>query len=726
MEQFKKNLGKVSITPEGVWDRHKSFDKLSVVYDNISRHAFLSKTNVPAGVDINDSRYWMPLNVSGYSDSNFIIFSDKDENLQIKGYTLEEAIKAVSPVGRKPGCVISFYNNNIGRADLQGRWEVWQFNSVNIYEWENTNKWADIYTNYDKFFGWFANLEDLIESHPYPEVGCYAYVGEVLKEAVVYRCDKTGEWINTEIIVKDYTTINIDGNITIGDNGNWWCNGRDTGFPVNLKGDPGDTPIFRNNNNQIEYSFDNVQWNPISDKIAAWFKWNNENIIQISRDGQSWTNLSSPFEVNIRMSGYVSSTDELPTNVPVGTLYGVKDRTYTHDNPKYRVYVYTNDGWIDNGLFYGISVGIVQTIGESTDKVMSQHAVTLELESIKKGNSIEDKAISWNKLSDEVKEAIEKDEGITEIVDGSVTTSKIKDGAVTSDKLDDSSVTTNKLYDSSVTSSKINASAVTTDKIENSAITSAKIADSSIIESKINTDAVTTSKIADGAVNSNKIKDGAITSDKLANGAITSDKLPNGVITEDKIADGAITAEKVSGLIISGDKLSNGSITSDKLANDAITPEKISNDAVTTSKIKDAAITTDKVTDSAITSAKIANDAITSDKIKNGNVSTGKLADGSVTETKIADGAVTVNKVADGAITSAKLTDAAVTGIKIANDVITATKLVDGAITYAKLEQKVKDILMAASLHAIQPMTQEEFDNLVSPLEGAIYGIYED
>ena len=144
MQQYRKNLGKVSMTPEGVWNRDKSFEKLSIVYEEITEHAYISKQDVPSGVDLNDARYWMPLNVSGYSDSNFISFADIDENGQIKTFTLEEAIKSIKDVGRKPGCIISFYNNNIDKLDLDGRWEIWQFNGINVYDWEKVENWTNI------------------------------------------------------------------------------------------------------------------------------------------------------------------------------------------------------------------------------------------------------------------------------------------------------------------------------------------------------------------------------------------------------------------------------------------------------------------------------------------------------------------------------------------------------------------------------------------------------
>lgn len=424
MQQFRKNLGKVSLTAEGVWDIESKYGVLSIVYDENTQHGFISKQPVPIGIDLYNSEYWMPLNVSGYADSNIIILNKKTSDASIESYTLEEAVKSIASVGRKPGCILGFYNSNVNRLDIGGRWEIWQFNSTTISEWEDLSNWQNIYYNYNQFVGWYRNEEQLKINNPYPEVGCYAYVGNILNEAVVYRCEIKHKWTETIQHAWDYVKIMIDGTVTVGENGNWYNNGEDTGIPANTKGDPGLSPFiryntstnkleysydkvkwiecsdyistwFRLNNNKLEISRDNAKWNPVSDYIAAWFRWqatagdtqaNNVGRIQMSRDnGKTWTNMSNDFTNNLHIKKYIGVNESLPTSgIAEGTIYAkgpyyAEDDTL-NDNPIYRMWVYAWKGntlaWQDNGEFTSIAAGIVQETGDSEITIMSQKATT--------------------------------------------------------------------------------------------------------------------------------------------------------------------------------------------------------------------------------------------------------------------------------------------------------------------------------------------------------------
>ena len=393
MQQYRKDLGKVSLTSEGAWDSKNYYKVLSIVYDEHTEHGFISKKDVPVGVDLYNKEYWMPLNVSGYADNNIIILSKKTSDNSIKSYTLEEAIKSIASVGRRPGAILGFYNDNNDRLDIGGRWELWQFNDVNIYNWENVASWQNIYHNYNKFVGWYKSEEALKKYNPFPEIGCYAFVGTELNEATVYLCETKYSWINTTQHSWDYVKVVIDGNVSVGENGNWFNDGEDTGIPASIKGENGKTPVIRNNNNILEYSYDNVVWKPISDEIAAYFRWqsiggqqaNSTGKIQISRDKVIWTDLSGEFVNSLRISRYIGADESLPTSgIAEGTIYA-KGPTYAedddnHDYPKYRLWVYAwkdnTLAWQDNGEFTSIAAGIVQELGNNENAVPSQKLVT--------------------------------------------------------------------------------------------------------------------------------------------------------------------------------------------------------------------------------------------------------------------------------------------------------------------------------------------------------------
>ena len=340
MKEYTKNLGKVVMTPKGAWFIEKEYEILDIVYDSITYHAYISKQEVPSGVDLSDSRYWMPLNVSGYSDSNVITLNSFNEDGEIQSYTLEEAIKTISDVGRKSGAILIFYNDNVKRLDITtGCWEIWQFNSINVYEWENLDAWINIYYNYNKFVGWYAAENVLNKEIPNPDVGCYAFVGNIYNEAFVYRCDIKNQWTKTNQKAQHYIKVIFDNNISIGLNGNWWQDGIDTKIPVSVKGDNGLTPYLRwSFNNQIEYSYDNINWYVLSDK----------------------------FNTNIKIKDYVRSVDELSNNVELGTIYGVGPNYAEDDveqiNPIYALYVYSSNGWVNNGNFNSISAGIINDL----------------------------------------------------------------------------------------------------------------------------------------------------------------------------------------------------------------------------------------------------------------------------------------------------------------------------------------------------------------------------
>lgn len=60
MESLKQNLGKVSLTTNGLWDPHKTYDRLCLVTDGHFA-TYLSKKEVPEGIVLSDIAYWQPV-----------------------------------------------------------------------------------------------------------------------------------------------------------------------------------------------------------------------------------------------------------------------------------------------------------------------------------------------------------------------------------------------------------------------------------------------------------------------------------------------------------------------------------------------------------------------------------------------------------------------------------------------------------------------------------------
>ena len=233
MKQFSKELGKVSITPKGDWDSSIANERLDIVYDRRNNQAYIAKQDVPIGVDIDNREYWQPLNVSGYADNNFINLTAENENGTITAYeSLEEAVATIFPINRRVGATLSFYNLNSDRLDRQAEFELWQFNSTDLANWENKDYWNNVYYNWNVFVGWYIDADSLKNYVKLPAVGQYAYVGSNLNDAFLYQCRTNGIWINTGTKVRNYISVVVSGNITIGDNGNWFSDGKDTGIPA--------------------------------------------------------------------------------------------------------------------------------------------------------------------------------------------------------------------------------------------------------------------------------------------------------------------------------------------------------------------------------------------------------------------------------------------------------------------------------------------------------------
>lgn len=67
MNAVKVNLGKVSITVNGIWE-DKDYDKLSLVYHEERNASYISKRPVPKGTLISDTKYWTLIVQGGFSN----------------------------------------------------------------------------------------------------------------------------------------------------------------------------------------------------------------------------------------------------------------------------------------------------------------------------------------------------------------------------------------------------------------------------------------------------------------------------------------------------------------------------------------------------------------------------------------------------------------------------------------------------------------------------------
>ena len=187
--------------------------------------------------------------------------------------------------------------------------------------------------------------------------------------------------------------LSLSGDIAVSANGTWIINGEDTGVKaVGPKGDAGITPWLKTIDNKLHFSYDNVNWEPCSENIAAWFKFKATSStglepsvgkFQISRDNKNWEDLSPEITNALRIAGYVATSSALPSGKPVGTIFGVGPtfaaEDTAHTNPIYRLYVYDGSKWVDNGTFTSIAAGVAQETGDSETLVMSQKATTAKL-----------------------------------------------------------------------------------------------------------------------------------------------------------------------------------------------------------------------------------------------------------------------------------------------------------------------------------------------------------
>lgn len=87
MEPIIRDLGKVIMTPEGIHDSTKEYDILSMVVDNNTGNGYVSKKQVPVGIELDNEEYWKLLFkvvnnaaiVPGEGENSGILYNSESE-----------------------------------------------------------------------------------------------------------------------------------------------------------------------------------------------------------------------------------------------------------------------------------------------------------------------------------------------------------------------------------------------------------------------------------------------------------------------------------------------------------------------------------------------------------------------------------------------------------------------------------------------------------------------
>ena len=384
MKQFSKDLGNVSLAPKGKWSSEQEYERLNLVYNACDNLSYVAKIDVPIGVEIDNREYWQPMNATGYADNNFINLTTENENGTITAYeSLEEAVATILPINRRAGATLSFYNLNSDRLDRQAEFELWQFNSTDLANWEIRDYWNNIYYNWNVFVGWYVGADALKNHVKIPNVGQYAYVGSNLNDAILYQCRTNGTWTNTGIKVRNYISVVVSGNITIGENGNWFSDSEDTGIPATPDVDEQlDNIIMRLQQHDAEINNLKASDANLQDQITS----NDSDI----------TNLNAIHESLSRTVQGIAATGGASTATNV---------TYNNDASGLNA-ENTQDAIDELNSSKVNKSSIMQELGDAEDKVMSQKATSTELN--KKANKT-DMDVELNKKFD--KESIAQEFG---------------------------------------------------------------------------------------------------------------------------------------------------------------------------------------------------------------------------------------------------------------------------------------------------------------------------
>lgn len=211
MEIQSNKMGRVRPVPEGEYNAEREYRMLSIVYSKDTNKSYISKKDVPAGINIDNKIYWQVFGNGKFVDNAIINVSYLEDS--IVPHTLAEAISMVDEEDRRPGIVLAFFekesNYNEGNA-----WILYQFKGSSINDWDKQQYWTSVYNRENKFKGWFLNSTELVERWSNPFKGDYAYAGQSLNNSWIWRCNGDGIWSRTSERFTNNAVINYYGDIT--------------------------------------------------------------------------------------------------------------------------------------------------------------------------------------------------------------------------------------------------------------------------------------------------------------------------------------------------------------------------------------------------------------------------------------------------------------------------------------------------------------------------------
>lgn len=145
---------------------------------------------------------------------------------------------------------------------------------------------------------------------------------------------------------------------------------------------------FKEENNRIKISSDEGRtWEDISGPISAYFRFssNDDNSLgkfQMSRDQNTWTDLSKEFVSKLYISKYIDEDEDLPSNPLIG------DVVLKRSGDVYTMWIYLERNntaeWVDCGQYSSFTAGIEQTLTDNSATVPSSKVVNDEITKLKK------------------------------------------------------------------------------------------------------------------------------------------------------------------------------------------------------------------------------------------------------------------------------------------------------------------------------------------------------